>query len=160
MAGCGAAGQSKNREAVLAAMSAPFRFDGSAALEGVSQPIGFSVTKTKDGLLVELSEPTAVSGLTVEFGESGTRVTYHGLVMSLSEGDIPSESLFAYLREVLGTVPQVSQWSETEGQITLCGKAGMLPCELMWSADEIILQAIRLPSVGGVILVENFEKIL
>lgn len=157
--GCSTAEVGLQRDALLAAATAPFSFTGTATVEGLSQPVKLKATKGAERLTIELLEPEAVQGLTVEFGETGPKVTFHGLVMELAPGDIPTQSLFVELRAVLAAVPdETTQLTQREGLVTLAGKAGMLPYEQLWTADGASLKAIRLPASGGIIAVESFQK--
>lgn len=159
--GCGGAPSGVDRDELLAAAAAPFSFTGTAVMDGLSQPVKLEVTRRTDGLTIHLLEPKEAEGLTVEFEGEATKVTFQGMVMNLSPGDIPGQSLFVSLREVLWAMPDPQgELAHSDGIVTLSGKSGMLPYEMLWSVHDLTLQAIRLPSCGGLIEVENFTKAL
>ncbi|MEG0752861.1 MAG: hypothetical protein RR461_03440 [Angelakisella sp.] len=141
--------------------AAPYSFTGTVTMEGISTPVKLMATKSAAGLTVELLEPEAVKGLMVEFSEDNIKTTYRGLVMNLLEKDIPQQSIFISLREVLSAVPQKDgETEERDGLLTMSGKAGMVPYSLSWSTADLALKTVKLPAVGGVIQVESFQKIL
>lgn len=159
--GCTGAPGTADREELLATVAATFSFTGTAVMEGLSQPVKLTVMRRAEGLTIELSEPEAVKGLMVEFDGEATRATFHGMVMNLSPGDIPQQSLFIALGGVLSAMPDgEAAITHDKGMLTISGRAGLLPYDLLWSAGDLTLKTIRLPSIGGLIEVENFTKAL
>lgn len=160
-AGCAAQKEPpRAADAIVAATSLPFSCEGSLALQGLSQPVGVTVTKSAHGLVLQLTSPAAVAGLRLEFDEELTRVGYRELLMNLTEGDLPQQSVFAQLRDVAADLPPAPEQVATVGkQTVVSAQAGLTHYKMYWNADGTVAKSIELPDCGAVLSIEKWSQI-
>lgn len=160
LGGCSAVVGDKAVENIATVFALPFSFSGSLSLDGMERDVGITATKSAQGLVLELTSPEELAGLRLEFDEDITHLGYRELLINLSEGDIPQQSVFVELKNVLASpLPDGGAMESAGNEIIFSGQAEMTPYKMAWSGDGSALTRIELPSAGAVIVIENFDQI-
>ncbi|MEG1874419.1 MAG: hypothetical protein RR022_03715 [Angelakisella sp.] len=156
LAACGAP-ENRWRERIAAASAAPCVMTGTLTLEGALEPMGLTVTRQGDGLTIELTAPPELAGLRVDFAEETARLEHRGLVMNLPEGELPEQSVFTALKNLLSQLPEPEPTLTRRGtQLVQTGHAGLSPYAILWNEKEMKMEQINLPGAGAVITITDF----